>query len=84
MINTLRMALKVDLTYAINSHIYRIKKLPILRDLLNDDVYKGQGLKKIARFISIFLSVLRLIGYRLLYFFILYFMTYIQIYNQVF
>ena len=40
MINTLRVALKVDLTYAINSHIYRIKKLPILRDLLNDDVYK--------------------------------------------
>lgn len=75
MINTLRMALKVDLTYAINSHIYRIKKLPILRDLLNDDVYKGQGLKKIARFISIFLSVLRLIGYRLLYFFILYFIS---------
>lgn len=75
MINTLRMALKVDLTYAINSNIYSLKKLPILRDLLNDDVYKGQGLKKFARFISIFLSSLRFVGYRLLYFFILYFIS---------
>ena len=71
MINTLRVALKVDLTYAINSHIYRIKKLPILRDLLNDDVYKGEGLKKFARVFSILVSALRFIVFRLLYFLVI-------------
>lgn len=75
MLNTLKMSLKIDLTYAINANIYFFKKLPILRDLLNDDVYKGQGLKKFARVFSIGISVLRFIGYRLLYFFVLFYIS---------
>ena len=74
MINALKMSLKIDLTYAINANMHFIKKLPIFRDLLNDDVYKGQGLKKFARVFSIVLSTIRFIVYRLLYFFVLYFM----------
>ena len=75
MINTLKMSLKIDLTYAINANIHFFKKLPILRDLLNDDVYKGQGLKKFARVFSIGISALRFIGYRLLYFFVLFYIS---------
>lgn len=75
MINTLKMSLKIDLTYAINANMHFIKKLPIFRDLLNDDVYKGQGLKKFARVFSIGLSAIRFIVYRLLYFFVLYFIS---------
>lgn len=75
MINTLKMALKIDLTYAINATVYRLKKLPILRDLLNDDVYAGSGLKKVARVLSILSSACRFILYRLFYFFSLYFIS---------
>lgn len=83
MINALKMSLKIDLTYAINANMHFIKKLPIFRDLLNDDVYKGQGLKKFARVFSIVLSTIRFIVYRLLYFFVLYFISCIISPNNV-
>lgn len=75
MFKTLRMALKIDLTYAINANMYFFKRLPILKDLLNDDVYKGEGLKKFARVFSILVSTLRFIVFRLLYFLVIYFIS---------
>ena len=75
MFKTLKMALKIDLTYAINANMYFFKRLPILRDLLNDDVYKGEGLKKFARVFSILVSALRFIVFRLLYFLVIYFIS---------
>ena len=75
MFKTLKMALKIDLTYAINANMYFFKRLPILRDLLNDDVYKGEGLKKFDRVFSILVSALRFIVFRLLYFLVIYFIS---------
>ena len=72
MINTIRMSLKIDSYYAANSLIYFIRKLPILHDLLTDDIYKSKVLKNIIRIIAYLLSIGKMIFYRLLYFYIIY------------
>ncbi len=74
MINTLKMALKIDLTYAINANAYQIKRLPIFRNIFNGGRYDFK-LKKFARVLSILLSALRFVFYRLLYFFVLYYIS---------
>lgn len=72
MIKCLKMSLKIDMTYAINSFIYGLRKLPIFKDLFTDDIYKSKALKKIIRILSIILSAGRMILYRFLYFFVIY------------
>ena len=72
MINTIRMSLKIDSYYAANSLIYYLRKLPILHDLITDDIYKSKTLKNIIKVIAYILSLGRRILYRLLYFYIIY------------
>lgn len=72
MIKTLMMSLKIDMTYAINSFLYQLKRLPIFKDLLTDDVYQGKVLKKVIRILSLLLSFGRLLLYRFLYFLVIY------------
>lgn len=75
MISTLKMSLKIDMTYAINSFIYMLRKLPIFKDLFTDDIYKSQLLKKCVRLLSILLSGGRMIVSRLCYFLVIYFIS---------
>ena len=73
MISSLKRSLKIDVCYAVNSFIYSIRKLPILNDLITDDIYNSKGLKNIIRIISLLLSFGRMIISKLLYFFVLYY-----------
>ena len=57
MINTIRMSLKIDSYYAANSLIYYLRKLPILNDLITDDIYKSKTLKNIIKVIAYILSL---------------------------
>ena len=75
MLNTLKMALKIDLTYAINANIYQFKKLPILKNIIGDNAYKNDRVKKFARTFSILMSACRAIFFRLLYFFVIYYIS---------
>ncbi len=72
MLNTLKMSFKIDTAYATNSFIYTLKKLPILKDILSDDLYSSTSLKNFIRVLGIILTSAKLILYRLLYFFIIY------------
>ena len=72
MIKTLQMSLKIDMTYAINSFIYHLKRLPILKDLMSDHIYQNQLLKKLIRILAIVLSMGRFLLFRFLYFFVIY------------
>ena len=72
MIRTLKMSLKIDMTYAINSFIYHIRKLPVFKDLFTDDIYKSNVLKTIVIILGIILSAGRMILFRFLYFFVIY------------
>ncbi len=75
MINTLKTALKIDLTYSINSYIYIFKKLPILKKIIGDNAYKNDRLKKIIRLFSVFISLCKAIFFKLLYFFVIYYIS---------
>ncbi|MBQ2640233.1 MAG: hypothetical protein IJF92_05705 [Bacilli bacterium] len=73
MFNVLRMSLKIDINYAINSFIYTLKKAPIFKDLFVDDsLYKSHKAKSIIRVLAIILSSFRIIFYKCIYISILY------------
>ena len=73
MINTLKMSFKIDITYAINSFIYNIKRFPILKDLFpGNGLYQSNKAKSIIRILGLVLSTARMILYKILYFFIIY------------
>lgn len=73
MISQLKRSLKIDICYAVNSFIYSIRKLPILNDLITDDIYKSKTLKNIISIVSLILSFGKMIVSRLLYFFVIYY-----------
>lgn len=72
MSRVLKMSLKIDMVYAINSFIYVLSKLPIFRDLITEDIYKSKTLKKCVGILGIILSLGKMICYRLLYFLAIY------------
>ena len=73
MINTLKMSFKIDITYAINSFIYNIKRFPILKDLFpGDSLYKSTKVKAFVRVLALILSTARIIFFKALYFWIIY------------
>ncbi len=75
MFNTLIMSLKIDYTYSINAFIYNLRRLPILKDLITEDIYKSKNLKRFISIISIIYSCLKTIFFHLLYFFLIYFLA---------
>lgn len=63
MIHTLFTSFRISLTYGINTFIYRLRKLPVLKNLLSTGWYKNQLLKNgitawvlLFRFVSIFVK----------------------------
>ena len=76
MLNTIRMSFKIDATYAINSFIYSLKRLPIFKDLFpGDGLYKSKKAKSIIRILGFILSSARLLFFKLLYFATIYFLA---------
>ena len=59
MINILIKSLEIDIVYAVNSLIYSLRNLPILKDLLTDDAYDSKVLKIVIGIIGIVLSIIR-------------------------
>lgn len=76
MINILKTSFKIDMAYAINSFIYTLKHLPILKSIISDNFYSSSGLKIFIRILGVILTTVRLVLYRLLYFFVIYAFSY--------
>ena len=72
MINYLTKSLEFDVTYTVNSFLYILKGLPILKDLLTDDVYKSNFLKKIITAFMIVFFIVRAICLKFFYFFLIF------------
>lgn len=72
MINCIKMSLKIDRTYSINSFIYMLRKLPVLKDLLTDDIYKSESIKKYIRLLMYLYAAGELIVFKFIYFYIIY------------
>ena len=75
MLNSLRMSLKIDYAYSLNSFIYNLRRLPIFKDLITDDLYKSKNLKKVVAFLSTGWAFFKTIFFNLLYFFSIYFLA---------
>ncbi len=68
MLDTLKISLKIDNTYRINSFIYNLRKLPILKDLITTDIYKSKTAKLLLNVIVQVFNFLKIILIRCLYF----------------
>lgn len=75
MINILFKTLEIDIAYSVNSFIYVLRKLPILKDLFTNDIYDNLLLKKIVGIVGLIISMARAFAFKLLYFFIIYFVS---------
>ena len=77
MFRTLRMSLKIDMNYAINSFIYTLKNTPIFKDLfVGDSLYKSKKAKAIIRVLGLVLSCIRILFFKLLYIAVIYALCY--------
>lgn len=72
MINYLVKSLEFDLIYSVNSFIYILKGLPILKDLFTDDIYKGSLLKRIISIIMTLFFLARSLFLKFFYFFVIF------------
>ena len=76
MISTLKKSLDIEITYTVNSFIYILSKLPILRDLFTEDIYKSKFVKRLVGvFVRLFLFA-REIFLKFMYFFIIFYISY--------
>ena len=75
MINTLKMSLKIDFNYAINSFIYNLKKTPILKNIIPISLYSKEGFKKFIRILGVICTSLRLIVFRIMYVLVIYYIS---------
>ena len=71
--DSLFLLIKLRLTYGINSFIYWLKKIPLIRELVPDEPYAGGWLKKLGPVISVLTSFIKSFVLKLLYFFVLIF-----------
>lgn len=76
MINTLLKTLQIDIAYSVNSFLYVLGKLPILKDLITNDIYKSKWIKKIVSVFGLLFSFARAIFLKFMYFFIILFLCY--------
>ena len=71
MLNTLITSFKLKLAYTVNSTIYAIKQLPIIKKILPNELYKSKSLKKVAGVLGIIFNIGKEIIKKFLYLFLL-------------
>ena len=76
MFNALAKTLQIDIAYSVNSLLYVLGRLPILKDLFTNDVYKSKTIKRVVGFIGILFSCIRAIFLKFMYFFVILFICY--------
>lgn len=75
MIESFVISFQLKNTYRVNSIIYSIKQLPILKRILSDSLYKNKGLKVFGNIISILMELGSIFLGKLVYlFFMIFFM----------
>ena len=76
MFSTLKKSLQIDIAYSVNSFIYFLRKLPILRDLITKDAYSSKFLKRFIELIGFIFFAARSIFLKFMYFFVIMFVCY--------
>ena len=76
MLSTFILSFKLKNTYRVNSIIYSIKQLPIIRKILKANFYKSKALKIIGNIISIIIELCNIFLGKLIYIFLCIFSIY--------
>lgn len=79
---TLRISFSLKNTYRVNSILYALKQIPLLRELLPEYLYQARGLKVFANVLSVLWEILSAFGGKLFYFLLLLWGT-AALYDQV-
>lgn len=82
MFNDFLISFKLKNTYRVNSIIFSIKQLPIIKKMLPNELYKSKGLKIFANIISSLIEVISTFLGKLLYIFIMIFLA-LNLYKEV-
>ena len=72
MINVFKTSFDIDFCCAINSFIYTLKKTPILKNIINDDIYSKNGFKKFSKILGLICTMFKLLVSRASYFLIIF------------
>ena len=83
MINALGKTLQIDIAYSVNSFLYILSKLPILKDLITNDIYKSKGIKRVVGICGILFSLARAVFLKFMYFFAILFLCYKLFPNEI-
>ncbi|MEG2429916.1 MAG: hypothetical protein RSA99_05980, partial [Oscillospiraceae bacterium] len=70
MINTIKTIFSVTSTQSANSFIYFLKKIPIIKKIISDDIYRETSLKLVLAFIATSLKSILCIAGKFVYVFL--------------
>ena len=76
MIKTLLKSFEIENAYTVNSYIFILRKLPILKDLLTDDAYSSVTLFKIISIFCILFTFFTKAFLKFMYYFTIFFICY--------
>lgn len=71
MLKTLRLSLTLKNTYRVNSILYAIKQIPLIKNIIPDSIYSEGGLNVFANVLSVIWTVISTFIGKLLYFLIM-------------
>lgn len=71
MLKTLRLSLTLKNTYRVNSILYAIKQIPLIKNIIPDSIYSEGGLKIFANVLSVIWTVISTFIGKLLYFLVM-------------
>ena len=76
MIKQLKQSLDIDTLYTTNSFIFLLRKLPILKDLITDDIYASRGLKRIIQGLVPIYLLGKMLVIKFFYYFLIFSLSY--------
>ena len=80
MVKSFWLSLRLRNAYRVNSIIYSLKQLPLIKKILPDRLYKNKGIKILGNIISIFLEILNIFLGKLLYLWLMIF-SFLSVYE---
>ena len=77
MFKTLRKSFEIDIVSAFNSFVYTLTHNKLLKGIFKGNYYQKKGLKVFVRYLSLVLSFIRLVLFRMLYFGVIIYLLYL-------
>ena len=83
MIKVLKQSLDIDIAYSTNSFIYILQQIPILKDLITNDIYSNKIVKKVIKIGIVLYLFLKILALKFFYFFLIFCFSYYVFFNTL-